>query len=191
MTDDFFPGEYVFCPMCGGRLEPAHRQGRRRMSCAACGWVHYRDPAVGAAVVVRDGEGRILLVRRGPTSTQPGRWCIPCGFVDYGEDVRDAALRELEEETGVRARLGRVMQVRSNSHDPAKLSVGVWFEAVDFAGVPRPGDDAVAAGWFALDDLPDLAFDTDAALLWELAQSGDHIPSSDQPAEGRKDTIEP
>jgi 8-oxo-dGTP diphosphatase len=77
------------------------------MTCPGCGWVHFRDPAVGAAVLLTDEMGRVLLVKRGPTSTRPGRWCIPCGFVDYGEDVRAAAARELHEETGLSPRWAR------------------------------------------------------------------------------------
>jgi 8-oxo-dGTP diphosphatase len=140
-----------------------------RMGCTDCGWTHFRDPAVGAAVLVRDAVGRVLLVQRGPGASQPGRWCIPCGFVDYGEDVRQAAARELEEETGLTAEVGEVIWVTSNFHDPAKLSVGIWFEGTVTGGVPAAGDDAVDVGWFALGDLPDMAFETDVVLLGRLA----------------------
>ena len=135
------------------------------MVCPDCGWVHFRDPAVGAAVVVFDAHDRLLMVERGPHSTQPGRWCIPAGYVDYGEDVRQAAARELLEETGLEAHIGDVVQVLSNFHDPAKLSVGVWFIGRITGGTLRAGDDAADVGWFALDDLPDLAFDTDRVLI--------------------------
>lgn len=138
------------------------------MSCPECGWTHFRDPAVGAAVLVRDDHGRVLLVERGPGSTRPGRWCIPCGFVDYGEDVRAAAARELLEETGLVAEVGDVIQVMSNTHDPAKLSIGVWFEGTVRGGTLQAGDDAVDVGWFALDALPDMAFETDTVLLTKL-----------------------
>lgn len=136
-----------------------------RQGCGACGYVHFRNPGVGAAVVVIDGEGRILLVRRAPGATQPGRWSIPAGFVDYGEDVRAAAARELEEETGLVAEVGEVVHVASNFHDPAKLTVGIWFAGRVIGGTAAAGDDADRIGWFALDDLPPLAFETDADLL--------------------------
>ena len=170
VTEEFWPGEYTYCPMCRGELAPALRAGRRRMSCPDCGWTHFRDPAVGAAVLVRDEQGRLLLVERGPGSTRPGRWCIPCGFVDYGEDIRVAAARELLEETGLIAEVGDVVQVTSNSHDPAKRSVGVWFEGTVVGGTLQAGDDAVDVGWFPLDDLPDMAFETDIALLGKLSR---------------------
>lgn len=162
---DLWPGEYRHCPMCAGELGPEQVKGRVRMRCPDCGWVHLRNPGVGAAVLVRDDEGRVLLVRRAPGSTREGAWCVPCGFVDYGEDVREAAARELREETGLEAEVGDVVFVASNFHDPAKLTVGVWFEGTITGGSLRAGDDADEVGWFPLDELPELAFETDRELL--------------------------
>jgi 8-oxo-dGTP diphosphatase len=162
---DLWPGEFSYCPMCATALRSETVDGRLRMRCPECGWTHFRNPGVGAAVLVTDDEGRVLLVRRGKGATQAGRWCVPCGFVDYGEDVREAAARELREETGLEAEVGDVVFVASNFHDPAKLSVGIWFEGTVVGGTLRAGDDADDAGWFPLDELPDLAFDTDRELL--------------------------
>lgn len=120
---------------------------------------------MGAAVVIFDEAGRLLLVRRAPGATRAGRWSIPAGFVDYGEDVRAAAARELEEETGLVADVGEVLHVASNFHDPAKLTVGIWFAGRVTGGVLRAGDDADDVGFFGLDDLPPLAFETDRQLL--------------------------
>jgi ADP-ribose pyrophosphatase YjhB (NUDIX family) len=142
--------------------------GRKRPVCPACGFVHWRNPGVGAAVVVFDAAGRVLLVRRGPGSTRPGLWCVPAGFVDYGEEVRAAAARELLEETGLVAEVGDVLHVASNFHDPAKLTVGIWFAGTATAGSPVAGDDADEVGWFPLDDLPEMAFETDVELLDRL-----------------------
>lgn len=135
------------------------------MACPSGDFVHYRNPGVGAAVVVWDGEGRLLFVKRGPEATRPGLWSIPAGFVDYGEEVREAAARELLEETGIIAEIGDPIWVASNFHDPAKLTVGVWFEGTATGGELQAGDDAVDAAFFPLDKLPELAFDTDRALI--------------------------
>jgi ADP-ribose pyrophosphatase YjhB (NUDIX family) len=164
--------EFRFCPRCGERMKPAEVDGRSRPRCAACGFVHFANPGVGAAVVLRDGAGRILLVRRGPGATRSGLWCVPAGYVDAGEDVRDAAARELREETGLVAEVGEVLQVASNRHDPAKPTVGIWFAGTITGGDLAPGDDADEAGWFPIDDPPPLAFPTDAELLARL-RAGD------------------
>ena len=136
-----------------------------RMVCPGCGFIHWRNPGVGAAVVLFDDTGRLLLIRRGPRATRPGLWAIPAGFVDYGEDVRAAAARELEEETGLIVTVGAPVFVASNFHDPAKLTVGIWFAGTVIGGSLAPGDDADDADWFHLADLPPLAFETDEALI--------------------------
>lgn len=163
-----WPGEFTFCPHCSTRLELAERGGRLRTSCPGCEFIHWRNPAVGVAVLVRDGQGRVLLIRRSAGATQAGLWAVPAGFVDYGEEVREAAAREMREETGLLVEVGEPVFVASNYHDPAKLTVGIWFAGLVIGGSLRPGDDADRAGFFSLDDLPPLAFDTDAELLTRL-----------------------
>lgn len=120
-------------------------------------------------MLIRDDEGRVLLIKRGPTASQPGLWAVPAGFVDYGEDIRAAARRELQEETGLTAEIGEVAFAASNFHDPNKLTVGIWFRGSVTGGTLKAGDDAVDAGWFSLDALPPLAFPTDIELFARLA----------------------
>lgn len=124
--------------------------------------------------MVWDDAGRILLIKRAEGATQPGLWAIPAGYVDYGEDVRQAAARELQEETGLIADVGEVVWVASNFHDPAKLTVGIWFAGTITGGKLAAGDDADEAEFFATDQLPPLAFDTDAAYLRSLGIEADY-----------------
>lgn len=164
-----WPGAYRFCPSCGAELSTRAAGGKDRPACNECGFIHFRNPGVGAAAVVRDSAGRILLVRRGPGATKPGLWSIPAGYVDYGEDVRDGAARELLEETGLQARIGAPVWVATNFHDPSKVTVGIWFAAEVIGGALAAGDDADEVGWFQLDALPPLAFETDIAYLESLS----------------------
>lgn len=168
MHSHAWPGEYTYCPHCATELERSMIGGRERSRCPACGFIHWRNPGVGAAVVVFNADGNLLMVRRGPHATRAGFWSMPAGFVDYGEDVREAAARELLEETGLVAEIGDVLFVASNFHDPEKLTVGTWFAGTVTGGELTAGDDADAVGWFPLDDLPPLAFETDRALIERL-----------------------
>ena len=153
-----------YCPRCATPLVVTEIGFLPRPRCPGCGYLYFRNPGVGAACVVRDGEGRVLLIRRSDT----GRWCVPCGFCEWGEDIRHAAARECREETGIEVEVGDVIQVMSNFHDPEKPTVGVWFSARPVGGGLCAGDDATDAGWFSLDDLPDLAFPTDHELFRRL-----------------------
>lgn len=168
-----WPGEYTYCPMCSARLERAELSGELRNRCPDCGFVHWRNPGVGAAVVIRDDVGRILLVRRAPGATRAGLWSVPAGFVNYGEEIRAAAARELQEETGLIAEVGDPIFVASNFHEPAKLTVGVWFAGTVVGGTLEAGDDADDAQFFSLDDLPPLAFETDVELFARLRAAGE------------------
>ena len=99
-----------------------------------------------------------------------GEWCIPCGSLEWGEDVRAAAERELLEETGLRARAGEVVAVHSNFHDPERLTVGVWFAGKDVEGEPVPADGELSEiGYFDPAEPPPLAFPTDTLVLAQLA----------------------
>ena len=124
---------------------------------------------MGVAVVLLDDAGRILLGRRS-AGGNVGEWCIPCGYVEWGEDIRYAARREFLEETGIDVAIGEVYAVHSNFHNANSLTVGVWFFATKIGGQPRASDDLDKVEWFAPDAPPEpLAFPTDRLVLADLA----------------------
>ena len=117
MTDDplrvLAPGTIRFCPLCAGTLgrAPVPPDLREQAVCVACGFVFYLNPKVVAGTIPEQ-DGRILLTRR---SINPGRglWTFPGGFVDFGESVTDAAMRETFEETGLKVELTGLHNVYS------------------------------------------------------------------------------
>ena len=124
---------------------------------------------MGVAVVVLDDAGRVLLGRRSAGGNE-GAWCIPCGYVEWGEDIREAGRREFYEETGFEVDVGEVCAVHSNFHNPAALTVGVWFYGAIVGGEARATDDLDRIGWFAPEAPPEpLAFPTDRVVLAGLA----------------------
>jgi 8-oxo-dGTP diphosphatase len=145
-----------FCPDCGTPVSDGVHFGKSRPVCANCGWMHFADPKVAAGVVLEEG-GRVLLVRR---ANEPfrGRWTLPAGFVDAGEDPRRAAERECLEETGLSVRVGRVLDVIAGREHERGADFVVVFQAEIVSGSITPGDDADRAEWFDLAALPALAF---------------------------------
>ncbi|MCI0795098.1 MAG: NUDIX hydrolase [Chloroflexi bacterium] len=155
--------EFQFCPKCSGRFKTLHG----RLVCQECGYIFYRNPTVGVAVILRNGP-TILLGRRA-RGRYKGAWCIPCGHVEWGEDVRTAAQREFLEETGLQVGIGPVYTVHSNFHDPKSLTVGIWFSGRLIGGTLQAADDLDAVDYFSLNTLPEpLAFPTDKLVLEQL-----------------------
>lgn len=156
---------YEYCPKCGGRLSLNDKKEISRPYCTSCGFIFYQNPVVGvAAILIRDNK--ILLGKR--KGSYKGLWCIPCGYVEWDEDVYDAARREFAEETGLKINITAVYKVLSNFHNPEQHSVGIWFLAKEEEGKIAAGDDIEEARFFSYSELPILAFPTDKVVLDEL-----------------------
>ena len=154
------PGDTNYCQRCAGQLAEKRIDGRVRHYCPSCGFVVYLDPKVAAVVLVSDGE-MLVMVRRG-VEPQMGRWAFPSGYVDRGEVVEHAAVREVKEETGLDVVLDRFIGIYSLEGNPVILAV---YLAHVTGGDMRAGHDAQEVAWFGTDELPDLPFPNDAQIL--------------------------
>lgn len=143
---------------------------------------------VAAVLAVVVHEGRTLLVRRANPPDQ-GLWGFPGGKIEYGEAIEAAALRELAEETGIRAEACGIITAldvidRSEQGDAGHHFVLIAVRCRWISGTPSPGDDALETDWFPISDLhpgrADMSIDVDtvARLAEELARSDAGTPSS-------------
>lgn len=152
------PAEIAFCVRCGHGMATRMVGDRLRRVCSVCGHVHFTDPKVGVGVLVVDA-GRVLLVRR-RMEPERGKWSIPAGFLDQGEDPRATAVREAYEETGLKVSIEKLVDVYQNPAGQGGASIFILYRARQIGGTLQAGDDADDVGFFALDALPELAFES-------------------------------
>lgn len=151
----------MFCQRCGGQTEERRVDGRSRPVCTQCGAVTWLDPKLAVAVIL-ERNGSILLGKRSDGVASPGRWSFPSGFVERGEVVTEAAIREVREETGLTIVVGQLLGVFSETSNPVVLVVYIGDKA---EGEPTAGDDLIELDWFRPDVLPELAFDHDIEII--------------------------
>jgi 8-oxo-dGTP diphosphatase len=151
--------EYRFCPRCGGGLERrvVKASEPKRLVCQACSFIFYQDPKVVAGTVFTLNGG-IVLLKRGVEPSM-GKWVFPGGYVDRGESVQDAAIRETKEESQLDVKLGALLNVYSYPRSP---NVIVVYTADIVGGELAAGDESVEAEAFDPAKIPwgELAFDS-------------------------------
>ena len=156
--------DWRFCPRCGATLELRISGDAPRPTCERCGFVFFANMGVGVAAVIDDSAGRVLLVQRADGQFGAGLWCLPCGYVEWGEPVENAAVRETYEETGLTVDLGGLVGVYSY---PATPVVIVVYEARVTGGTLTPCHENDLVEWVGRNAIPweELAFPSTAAAL--------------------------
>jgi 8-oxo-dGTP diphosphatase len=149
---------YRFCPRCGGALERRSLKANEpdRPVCARCGFVFYLDPKVAVGTIIETAGQRIVLVRR---AIEPGYglWVFPGGYVDRGEPLVSAAVREAREECGLDVRLDHLVNVYSY---PGRAPVIVVYAATATGGTLCVDDEGLEIAEVESTAIPwnDLAF---------------------------------
>ena len=130
------------------------------------------DGVANARVVVPGvllrSEGGLLMVRR-KFEPRAGEWCLPAGFMEFGDSPETCAVRELLEETGIHGRITRLFNVYPSADDPRTRTVLILYLAERVGGTLQPGDDAIEAGFYPFESLPGpIAFHSHVRALAEL-----------------------
>ncbi|NOX21276.1 MAG: NUDIX hydrolase [Nitrospirae bacterium] len=122
---------------------------------------NYKNPYPTVDIIIETDKGIVLIKRKNP----PHGWALPGGFVDYGESLEQAAVREAREETGLDIELIRQFHTYSEpDRDPRFHTITTVYIA-RAKGQPKAGDDAKEVGVFTRDNLPEqIAFDHRAIL---------------------------
>jgi ADP-ribose pyrophosphatase YjhB (NUDIX family) len=132
-----------------------------------------QSPLVGVGIICFNGQD-VLLIKRGKPP-RAGSWSLPGGRQKLGETVRDCALRELAEETGVEALVGALVDVVDSMTRDGEGALQYHYTLVDFradwiAGQPRAGGDAADARWFTEAQLAELDLWAETVRVIELAR---------------------
>jgi NAD+ diphosphatase len=156
------------CPRCGTDLEPL--DGGVRIECPVCGFHYYASSKPTASGLVLEDDGRILLARRA-REPDKGKWDLPGGFLNEGEDPREGLRRELLEEASLDVEPLEFFDVvvdRYGDEDDAQWTLNLYWKCRVLDGTPTPADDVVELRWFGRDELPpteELAFRNNAKVI--------------------------
>jgi 8-oxo-dGTP diphosphatase len=152
-----------YCSTCGGSLTTELTDNRPRLVCKNCNRVHYKNP-IPSVVAVIERQNSVLLVKR---AVEPGKgdWCLPGGFIETGETIAAATVREVKEETNLECRILGILDASSDLGGFYGDILVVCYRAEILSGEPKAGDDAIDLGFFRDDNLPRLAFRCHARFL--------------------------
>ena len=143
---------FRFCPTCGGPLGSRSLKAGdpERLVCGQCGFVFYLDPKVAVGTIITDGDGRVVLVRR---AIEPGygKWVFPGGYVDRGEEVQAAAVREAREETGLEVRLEGLLNIYSYA---GRAPIIIVYAAAMIGGCLSCDEEGLEADFFQPEAIP-------------------------------------
>jgi ADP-ribose pyrophosphatase YjhB (NUDIX family)/N-acetylglutamate synthase-like GNAT family acetyltransferase len=150
--------ELQYCPVCGHTLDWREEGGRQRQACPNCGYVHYVNPVPAVGIIIEHEGGIVLIQRSHPPHKD--EWTLPSGFIEADESAEDAAMREAEEETGLKVEIIELAGINSFPEGPPISGIMIFYRARPIGGELRAGDDASDARVFQLADMPALPFRT-------------------------------
>jgi len=152
-----------FCIKCGARLGEKEIDGKKRLSCTSCGWIYYKNPLPTAAAVVIE-ENKVLLIKRG-VEPKIGEWALPSGFIETDETPEEGCIRELEEETGLKGVVKRLIGVDNEDSSIYGNVLVIGYEVEVKGGILRAGSDTLEVRFFPVDGMPPLPFESHKRVI--------------------------
>lgn len=148
--------DYRYCPFCGQILKTKIEEGKNRLYCPDNHWTFYPAVAQSSAVVIINKD-QVLLVKRKREPYQ-GSWMFPAGFVKYGEHPKEAAIREILEETGLKVTAVKLIDIFQSDDDPRSLGHLIFFFITKLNGEVNlsngDSDENSDLRWFPINQLP-------------------------------------
>ena len=166
MPDGGGEREFRFCPHCGGAFNARIlKEGDpARLVCDRCGFVFYLDPKVAVGTIIRTVDHEIVLCRR---AIEPGygRWVFPGGYVDRGEKLEEAAIREAREECGLDVELEGLVSL--HSYRGKTPIIIVWAARAVGGELQVADEESLEVRRFRAETIPweDLAFESTGEAL--------------------------
>ncbi len=152
-----------YCPYCSTGIINKKEGDVLREYCPSCQVFFYDNPLpVVSCILMKERE--VLLVKRG-NPPYKGKWCLPSGFTETGESIQAAALRELEEETGVQGKITGLVNADSTKNYFYGDLIFHTFEVEQTGGILKAGDDAIEVKYYSIHETPALAFKSNTEAI--------------------------
>lgn len=160
----FEPFPWRFCAECGNELILKNDGEKMRPYCRICSRFYYHNPTPATCCFVTSTGNDLLLTKR---AIHPafGDWTLPGGYMELGETVEEAAVRELLEETGIIAKQIQLLGASAQSSKTAGTILVLGFVIEKWDGKIKAGSDVSEAKFFKYDQIPSLPFSAHKELL--------------------------
>ena len=155
---------YKYCPICATPLKNRNIENKDRLACTKCNWINYLNPLPVVVCLVANRKKELLLIKRGVEPCK-GYWALPGGFIEINETPEQAGERELFEETGLKDKAGRLLEIIMQK---SKMYGHVMIIGMTFSikrETLQVGDDAQDARFFPLNKLPNIPFKAHHRLI--------------------------
>lgn len=158
---------FKYCPICTTALVEKHLYNALRSTCPTCGFIHFLEPKLVTVVVIQH-TGKVLLGRRNMNPAK-GMWSFFGGYVDRGEKVEEAAIREVKEETNLDVQLDSFIGIYSENANPhVVIAYSASIINNDASNLLPQLEEVSELAFFAWEEMPPLAFSVDEQIVQML-----------------------